>query len=68
LEKIEKTFSNSFPSQVAIYPKWENLTLRKHICAQRSAAHHSVLEEVERYKNNFVFSQIPNLSFQEVEG
>jgi hypothetical protein len=26
-----------------------------HICAQQSVAHSSVLEEVEGYKNNFVF-------------
>jgi hypothetical protein len=42
-------------------------TLRTHICAQRSATHPSVSEEVEGYKNNFVFIRIPELSFQEVE-
>jgi hypothetical protein len=49
LSKTEKTFSNSSPSQVAIYPK-----LGKNDSA---AAHPSVLEEVKGYKNNFVFSQ-----------
>jgi hypothetical protein len=34
----------------------------------RAAAHPSGLEEVEGYKNIFVFSQIPDLSFQEVDG
>jgi hypothetical protein len=30
--------------------------------------HPSALEEVEGYKNNFVFLKIPDLSFQDVEG
>jgi poly-gamma-glutamate capsule biosynthesis protein CapA/YwtB (metallophosphatase superfamily) len=30
-------------------------------------AHPSGSEEVEKYKNNFVFLSIPDLSFQEVE-
>jgi hypothetical protein len=38
-------------------PSWEKPTLSAHICAQRSATHPSVLEEVEGYKNKFVFSQ-----------
>jgi hypothetical protein len=42
--------------------------LRAHICAQQSTAHPSVLEEMEGYKNNFIFFRIPNLSFQEFEG
>jgi hypothetical protein len=35
---------------------WEKRTLRAYICAQRSAAHPPVLEEMEGYKNTFVFS------------
>jgi hypothetical protein len=45
LAKTEKTFSNTSPSQVAIY------------VTHRSTAHTSVLEEVEGYKINFVFPQ-----------
>jgi hypothetical protein len=78
-ERMSKSNSNGFPSQVAIVsfflqkqkktsptvphlklsfiPSWEKPTLRAHICAQRSAAHPPVLEEVEGYKNDFVFSQ-----------
>jgi hypothetical protein len=48
-------------------PNWKKLTPRAHICAQQSAAHPPVLEEVEGYKNSFVFLRIPDLSFQEVE-
>jgi hypothetical protein len=44
-------------------PSWEKLTPR----AQRSVVHPPVSEEVEAYKNNFVFLRIPDLSFQEVE-
>jgi hypothetical protein len=47
-------------------PSWEN-RLRAYICAQQSTAHPPVSEEVERYKNNFVFLRVPDLSFQEVE-
>jgi hypothetical protein len=61
LVKTEKTFSNGSPSQVVIYPK-----LGKINCA-RAAAHPPVLEEVEGYKNKFVFLSIPDLSFQGVE-
>jgi hypothetical protein len=52
LAKTEKTFSSSSPSQVAFIPSWEKLTPH----AQRSVSHTPVLEEVEGYKNNFVFS------------
>jgi hypothetical protein len=38
-------------------PSWEKRNPHVHICEQRSAAHPPVLEEVEGYKNNFVFSQ-----------
>jgi hypothetical protein len=37
-------------------------TPRAHICAQQSATHPSGLEEVEEYKNNFVFLGIPDVS------
>jgi hypothetical protein len=67
-KKTEKIFSNSSPSQVVIYPKLGKTdSARVYICAQPSAAHPPVLEEVEGYKNNFVFLRIPDLSFQEVE-
>jgi hypothetical protein len=46
-----------------IYPKMEKWTPRAYICAQPSAAHPSVFEDVEGYKNNFVFLMIPDLSF-----
>jgi hypothetical protein len=59
--KTEKAFSNSSPSQVAIYPK-----LGKTDSRARSATHPPVLEEEEEYKNNF-FLRILDLSFQEVE-
>jgi hypothetical protein len=49
-------------------PSWKKLTPRAYICSQQSVAHPSRLEEVEGYKNNFVFLRIPDLSFQEVEG
>jgi hypothetical protein len=52
-----KTFSNISPSQVAIYSKLEKTTPRVHLWAQRSAAHPCELEEVEGYKNNYVFYQ-----------
>jgi hypothetical protein len=38
-------------------PSWEKPTPGAYICAQLSAAHPSGLEEVDGYKNNFVFSQ-----------
>jgi hypothetical protein len=66
--KNRKTFSNSSPSQVVIYPK---LGKTDSACAYMRAAIHThppVLEEVEGYKNNFVFLRIPDLSFQDVEG
>jgi hypothetical protein len=50
-----KKFSNSSPSQVAIYSKLGKTTPRVHLWAQRSAAHPCELEEVEGYKNNYVF-------------
>jgi hypothetical protein len=40
-------------------PSCEKSTLHVHICAQRSAAHPPVLEEVEGSKNNFVFLGFP---------
>jgi hypothetical protein len=52
LAKTEKTFSNSSPSQVAIYPKLG----KTNSASQRSVSHPPVLEEVEGYKNNFFFS------------
>jgi hypothetical protein len=67
LAKTEKNFSNSSPSQVVIFLKLGNLTPWAHICAQRSATYPPVIEEVEEYKNNFIFFRIPDLSFQEVE-
>jgi len=55
LAKTEKTFSNSFPSQVAIYAKFgKKEPPPAYICALVSAAHPSVSEEVEGHKNNFV--------------
>jgi hypothetical protein len=66
LEKAEKIFFNSSPSHVVIYPKLGKTdSARVYICTQRSVAHPPVLEEVEGYKNNFVFLRIPDLSFQE---
>jgi hypothetical protein len=50
-----KTFSNSSPSQVAIYSKLGKTTPRVHLWAQRSATHPCLQEEVEGCKNIFVF-------------
>jgi hypothetical protein len=44
--------------RLSFIPSWEKRTPRAHICAQRSTAHPPVLEEVEGYKNNFVFSKV----------
>jgi hypothetical protein len=58
LAKTEKKSSPTVPHlRLPFITSWEKPTLRMHICAQRSVAHPSVLEEVEGYKNNFVFSQ-----------
>jgi hypothetical protein len=55
LQKIEKTFSYSSPSQVAIYPKLGKTdSARTYMSA--AIRDPSLLEEVEGYKNNFVLS------------
>jgi hypothetical protein len=57
LAKTEKTFSTVPHPQVVIYTKLEKPTPHAYIYAQQSAAYPPVLEELEEYKNNFIFSQ-----------
>jgi hypothetical protein len=47
---------------------WEKQTPHEHISAHLSAAHPSVSEEVEGYKNNFVFIRVPDLNFKRWKG
>jgi hypothetical protein len=42
--------------RLSFIPSWEKPTPHAHICVQRSTTHPYILEEVEGYKNNFVFS------------
>jgi hypothetical protein len=67
-KKQKKSSSTVSHLMLSFIPSWEKPTPRAYICAQRSAAHPPVLEEVEGYKNNFAFPRIPDLSFPEVEG
>jgi hypothetical protein len=54
----QKKSSPTIPHlKLSFIPSWEKPTPGAHICAQRSAPDPPVLEEVEEYKNNFVFSQ-----------
>jgi hypothetical protein len=48
--KNRKKLSPTVPHLMLLFiPSWEKPTLRAHICAQRSALHPPVLEEVEGY-------------------
>jgi hypothetical protein len=67
-KKNRKHLLQQSPIWLPFISSWEKPTPRVHICVQRSAAHPPVLEEVEGYKNNFVFFRILDLSFEEVEG
>jgi hypothetical protein len=65
----QKKSSPTIPHlKLSFIPSWEKPTPGAHICAQRSAPDPPVLEEVEEYKNNFVFLRTLDLSFQEMEG
>jgi hypothetical protein len=63
LTKQKKSSPTVSHRRLPFIPSWEN-----RLRTQRSVVHPSALEEVEWYKNNFVFLRIPDLSFQEVEG
>jgi hypothetical protein len=68
LVRIEKIFSNSSPSQVAIYSNLGKIdSARAYMRATIRDASFPI-EEVEGYKDIFVFRRVPNLSSEEVEG
>jgi hypothetical protein len=56
-QKIKKKSSPTVPHLKLPFIQVGKNQLRAHICAQQYAVHPRVLEEVEGYKNNFVFSQ-----------
>jgi hypothetical protein len=57
LQKQKKPSPTVPHLRLPFIPSWEKRNPHVHICEQRSTAHPPVLEEVEGYKNNFVFSQ-----------
>jgi hypothetical protein len=57
LAKNKKKSSPTVPHLKLPFIQVGKNQLRAHICAEQYAVHPRVLEEVEWYKNNFVFSQ-----------
>jgi hypothetical protein len=57
LAKTEKPSLTVPHLRLLFIPSWEKPTPRVYICVQQSVVHPSVLEKVEGYRNNFVFSQ-----------